>query len=306
MALLFKTIDYSTFKIGIIFLCIFYFIEIYSSFRTGCSDPGIIPKQIFQFYQKKKDQVRCIIRGHLFVLDYCQTCDIFRPPRTSHCFQCDNCVERFDHHCDWLGTCVGKRNYKFFYLLVASLIIGNFYQIFFCLNILLYQIKKEKKNNIKLLNIIFMSIIILYDLLFIIIFLFKLFLFHTYFCCSNITFYENYKNKFKKFFGLNPFNKNFLNNFKYIFCKINRKTFLFSKQFIHILNKIEDNNNQTKKIENLSKNKQDIETKDSKEIIFKSNNNINKKIQSVILNRSPTSLSNENNNISEPNSKEKI
>ncbi|XP_057963025.1 protein S-acyltransferase 10 isoform X2 [Malania oleifera] len=41
----------------------------------------------------------------------CTYCNVVQPPRAKHCHDCDKCVLQFDHHCVWLGTCIGQGNH---------------------------------------------------------------------------------------------------------------------------------------------------------------------------------------------------
>jgi len=37
---------------------------------------------------------------------------------TKHCSHCNRCVNKFDHHCNWLNNCIGGANYKMFLALL--------------------------------------------------------------------------------------------------------------------------------------------------------------------------------------------
>jgi len=60
-----------------------------------------------------------------FRVKYCVTCEMHRPLRATHCSRCDNCIERFDHHCPWLGQCVGRRNYRYFFTFVVFVTLSS-------------------------------------------------------------------------------------------------------------------------------------------------------------------------------------
>ncbi|KZO98845.1 zf-DHHC-domain-containing protein [Calocera viscosa TUFC12733] len=45
---------------------------------------------------------------------YCYKCEVVKPYRSHHCSTCATDVLMFDHHCLWIGQCVGARNRKFF------------------------------------------------------------------------------------------------------------------------------------------------------------------------------------------------
>lgn len=60
-----------------------------------------------------------------------------------HCRYCDKCVQKFDHHCMWLNTCIGERNYGYFFKTICLLFaytafhlasIATFLVLYFCKN----------------------------------------------------------------------------------------------------------------------------------------------------------------------------
>ena len=112
-------------------------------------DPGIIPRNRVipgDALEKKRNNIRIPQLGILRNYKYCVTCHIVRPSRANHCSDCDNCVERFDHHCPWIGNCTGKRNYKYFYTFIILLNLLTIYIICLCVAHISKYISDNKDN----------------------------------------------------------------------------------------------------------------------------------------------------------------
>ncbi|XP_044982498.1 probable protein S-acyltransferase 22 [Hordeum vulgare subsp. vulgare] len=54
---------------------------------------------------------------------FCSLCEAEVLKNSKHCRVCDKCVDGFDHHCRWLNNCIGKRNYKGFFILMSSAVL---------------------------------------------------------------------------------------------------------------------------------------------------------------------------------------
>ena len=55
----------------------------------------------------------------------CEICNIAELPyRAKHCHDCRRCVRKYDHHCFWVGGCVGELNHgKFLAFVVLQTIV---------------------------------------------------------------------------------------------------------------------------------------------------------------------------------------
>lgn len=114
-----------------------YFQDLVLLLLTSGRDPGIIPRNTHppepegfdgnveggagQTPQLRLPRIKEIeVNGIPVKIKYCDTCMLYRPPRCSHCSICNNCVERFDHHCPWVGQCIGLVSNSFIRLMPSD------------------------------------------------------------------------------------------------------------------------------------------------------------------------------------------
>lgn len=164
------------------------------------------------------------MNGVEIVVNFCRSCNIVRPPRAFHCSRCDVCVEvhginnkfytLIDHHCPWVGTCIGKRNHKFFVLFIHY---SSMHALFTCITGIIVVLNGYKSNVVDLyVNFPTWITMIYGGFIFVVIFPFGFY--HWYLIIRARTTNEEVRGKYEKW-GQNPFNKGCKTN-----CKLYWKT----------------------------------------------------------------------------------
>ena len=245
--ILFLTFDFKYIKnelsISIpIIIIIVYIIALIYMLIASFIDPGIIRR--FNYYNENKMinatlfrriKIKVFHLGYITSYKFCPTCKIIRPNRSTHCIDCNNCVERLDHHCPWIGNCTGKRNYKYFFIFLTLFNILCILIIIFCIIYIIKKVKDyieinnklEEENKIKNLkphafcDVIVSLYLIIYCVL-TMFFITGLLIYHINLVIKNSTTKEQLRKVFKNKHG-NPYKRNICTNIKNIFFPMIKK-----------------------------------------------------------------------------------
>ncbi|XP_062364983.1 palmitoyltransferase ZDHHC18-like isoform X7 [Cinclus cinclus] len=129
-------------------------------------------------------------------------------------------IERFDHHCPWVGNCVGKRNYRYFYAFILSLSFLTAF-IFACV-VTHLTLRSQRDGFLATLKTTPASVLELVICFFSVWSILGLSGFHTYLVASNLTTNEDIKGSWSNKRGsefANPYShKSILTNCCAVLC----------------------------------------------------------------------------------------
>nr|XP_023673795.1 palmitoyltransferase ZDHHC13 isoform X2 [Paramormyrops kingsleyae] len=101
----------------------------YYYYRSCRTDPGYIKtpeEERKKVLPQKRNVIMLAEAGYLDPRVFCTSCMMQKPIRANHCFSCDSCIAKQDHHSVWINGCIGARNHSYFVLFLFFLCL------FFC------------------------------------------------------------------------------------------------------------------------------------------------------------------------------
>jgi hypothetical protein len=90
-----------------------------------------VSRELAEEYGNKENSAS-IQRGVFAKCAPCVPCASAKPHGSHHCSTCRSCVVGMDHHCPFLGNCVGADTMRHFLLFTAYVSAGNFFGVALC------------------------------------------------------------------------------------------------------------------------------------------------------------------------------
>ena len=98
--------------------------------------------------------------NNLKYTEICPDCGLFRPPRSRHCHYCNRCVNKFDHHCQWVNNCIGGRNLGLFYLFLILVWASDICAVIITFEVYMYGGEAHAADHVPYDFSIFVAVIV--------------------------------------------------------------------------------------------------------------------------------------------------
>lgn len=169
------------------------FAMMYAYYFMATGDPGFLPQNTITLAKLEE----LISTDELSKKDICLHCSTLRPLRSRHCFTCDRCVSRFDHHCAWVNNCVGFKNHRVFHFLTFMTTMLHVVFILMCMSYIYHSCYPDilRVFSLDTLRIILREKLILWTILFHLGFFsweFQVAFFQTWCVLRNVTLNEHF------------------------------------------------------------------------------------------------------------------